>query len=197
MTPLGRLPLERGVVPFDIDSPPLPSSVVLDTSFVVDAMLTGQNRHSDASDYLAALATAGTTIYFNRLLELEFAEAAYKIALRERFGGKRDRKMRSDGRALRRASRLYENLSSAWSGVLGAFTWGVIELHEVSRKVQPLMRRGLGSYDSVHAASALTIGVEYLVTTDSGFGLVRETDLKILTHSSLLVATRRHRQRNI
>jgi predicted nucleic acid-binding protein len=163
----------------------------------VDAMLTGQPRHQAAYLYLAELAVNGTNIYFNRLLELELAEAAYKIAIREQFGSKRARDMRKDGRALRRANRLANNLSTAWTDVLTNFAWGVVELQDVSDKVQPLMRRGLGSYDAVHAATAMSLGVKHLVTTDNGFGMVRESDLTIVTHSSLLGATRRHRTRNI
>ena len=160
-------------------------------------MLTGQPRHQAAYLYLAKLAANGTNIYFNRLLELELAEAAYNIAIREQFGSKRAGDMRRDGRALRRANRLVNNLSTAWSGVLTNFAWGVVELQDVSDNVQPLMRRGLGSYDAVHAATALSLGVKHFVTTDNGFGMVRESDLTILTHSSLLEATRRHRMRNI
>ena len=170
---------------------------MLDTSFVVDAMLTGQSRHADAYRYLLMLAIADTHIYFNRLLELELAEAAYKIAIKEQFGNKRARDMRTDGRALRRASRLAGRLSAAWDGVLSNFTWGIVELHEVAAEAPLFMERGLASYDAVHAASAISLGVEHLVTTDSGFGMVKETDLTIVTHSSLLGATRRHRTRSI
>jgi hypothetical protein len=80
---------------------------------VVDAMLTGQTRHAEAYKYLLFLAVAGTNIFFNRLLELELAEASYKIAIKEQFNNKRARGMRTDGRALRRASRLCSNLTTA------------------------------------------------------------------------------------
>lgn len=174
-----------------------PEVVVLDTSFVVDALLVGQPRHPDAYRYLLLLAVAGTNVYFNRLLELELAEAAYKIAIKEQFGNRRARDMRTDGRALRRASRLVGRLITAWSGVLNTFTWGVVELRDVAPDVPTLMGRGLASYDAVHAQTAISLGVEHLVTTDSGFGMVAESDLTIITHSSLLSATRRHRTRNI
>jgi len=85
-------------------------------------MLTGQPRHTDAYRDLLLLAVADTHIYFNRLLELELAEAAYKIAIKEQFGNKRARDMRTDGRALRRASRLAGRLATAWTGVLSNFT---------------------------------------------------------------------------
>jgi predicted nucleic acid-binding protein len=81
--------------------------------------------------------------------------------------------------------------------VLGNFSWGVVELHDVTDDVPALMQRGLGSYDAVHAATAMSLGIEHIVTTDSGFGLVKESDLTIVTHNSLLGATRRHRTRSI
>lgn len=95
------------VLAFDASPRLLPDVVVLDTSFVVDALLTGQRGHKDANAYLLDPAMAGTRLYFNRLLELELAEAAYKIAMKERFGNRRAAVMRTDGRALRRASRLF------------------------------------------------------------------------------------------
>lgn len=187
----------RGVLAFDASPIPLPDAVVLDTSFVVDAMLTGQRRHTDANAYLLELAIAGTGVFFNRLLELELAEAAYKIAMKERFGNRRAAVMRTDGRALRRASRLVARVTSAWHAVLDSFSWGVVELSDVAGDVPVLMRRGLSSYDAVHAQSAISLGVRHLVTTDCGFGLVAPSDLTIVTHSSLLTATRRYRTRTM
>lgn len=182
---------------FDTASGTPPDVVVLDTSFVVDALLTGQRRHADASGYLLTLAIADTRVYFNRLLELELAEAAYKIAIKEQFGRKRAVDMRTDGRALRRASRLAERLATEWRGLLDSFSWGIVELDDVAPEVPVLMRRGLASYDAVHAQTAIALGVEHLVTTDTGFGLVAQSDLTIVTHSSLLTVTRRYRTRSI
>ncbi|MHB8245529.1 MAG: hypothetical protein ACYDGN_09275 [Acidimicrobiales bacterium] len=81
----------------------------------------------------------------SRLVELEPAEAAYKIAIKDEFGNKRARKMRTGGRALRRASRLVGRLATVWSGVLNNFSWGVVEPYGVTSDVPTLMRRGLGS----------------------------------------------------
>jgi predicted nucleic acid-binding protein len=136
-------------------------------------------------------------VYFNRLLDLELAEVAYKIAVKEQFGSRRARQMRSDGRALRRASRLAGKLSSSWDAVLDNFTWARAEVQDVTDEVPALMRRGLASYDAVHAATALRLGVGYLVTIDSGFGMVRQSDLTIVTEQTLLGACRRHRKRSI
>ena len=141
MSPRGRPALPRGVEAFDAPGHRPPEQAVLDTSFVVDALLVGQPRHPAAYRYLLLLAAVGTNVYFNRLLELELAEAAYKIAIKEQFGNKRARDMRTDGRALRRANRLVGRLMTAWSGLLNTFTWGVVEIHEIASEVPTLMGR--------------------------------------------------------
>jgi predicted nucleic acid-binding protein len=140
----------------------VPAEVVLDTSFIVDALLPSQERHVACRDYLERLVVGDTFVIFNRLLELELAEAAYKIALKERFGKRRFMEMRGDGRALRRASRLAGLLRESWSDVLDTLAWGRVELSESIGLVPDLMKRGLASYDAVHAATALTTNVRYL-----------------------------------
>ena len=198
MSPGGRPPLTHNVVAFNpAGGAPVLAGVVLDTSFVADALLVGQPRHAPCLGFLSFLAVWGTTVYFNRLLELELAEVAYKVAIKVRFGTRRARQMRTDGRALRRASRLADRLAPNWEGALANFSWARAEIEDVVDELPALMRRGLASYDAVHAATALKLGVGHLVTTDSGFGLVRQPDLTIVTDQSLLVACRRHRKRSI
>jgi len=136
-------------------------------------------------------------LYFSRLLDLELAETAYRIALTERFGTKRHRAMRTDGRALRRAFRLTTQLQESWLAVLAASRWARVEVEVVMPDVPLLMARGLGSYDAVHAATAIAVGVNALVTLDKGFGLVREEDLVIVTDATYLRGCRQHRKRQI
>lgn len=118
-----------------------------------------------------------TEVYLNRFLNLELSEVAYKIATKERFGNNRARGMRATGPVLRRAGRLAERLPWSWDGILANFTWARAEVLEVADEVPSLMRRGLASYDAVHASTVLKLDVDHLVTTDSGFGLVRPSDL--------------------
>ena len=80
---------------------------------------------------------------------------------------------------------------------LANFTWACAGIEDVVDAYPLLMWRGLASYDAVHAATALKLGVGHLVTTDSGFGLVRQPDSTIVTDQSLLAACRRHRKRSI
>lgn len=181
----GRRPLDRGVLPFDTPDAPLPPVVVLDTSFVIDALIPTQPLHRVCADYLKRLQSAQTAVAFNRLLELEVPEAAYKIALKERFG-RNFLRMRGDGRALRRAGRLADELERSWRDVLDTFRWAVVEVADVVDEVPGLMRRGLGSYDSAHAATAIVAGIEHLVTLDTGFGRADQADLTVLTDSSRL-----------
>ena len=56
------------------------------------------------------LAEAGTTFYFNRLLELELEETSFLIALKERHP-KNWRRYRYDGRVRPRASRLMDEVT--------------------------------------------------------------------------------------
>ena len=62
-----------------------------------------------------------TVIYFSRLLELELAEAAFKIALVEKYGDKAWKRKRSDGRVRRRAGRLSSKLMQSWGEILDTF----------------------------------------------------------------------------
>lgn len=96
---MGRPPQTRGVYAFNAGKPFRPAAgVVLDTSFVIEALIPEQPLHGPCRDYLSHLVASEMTLFFNRLLELELQEAAYKIALREKFGSKRGKAMRSDGR---------------------------------------------------------------------------------------------------
>jgi len=49
---------------------------VLDTSFVVHALIRTQPSHQPALEFLQRLAEAETLILYNRLLEVELAETA-------------------------------------------------------------------------------------------------------------------------
>lgn len=174
----------------------MPAAVVFDTSFLVDALLPGQTHHLACRRYLERVVSADTFVVFNRLLELELAEAAYKVALKERFGN-RSMRMRGDGRALRRAARLAEKMQQSWVEVLDAIPWGRVELDEVVDLVPDLMKRGLASYDAAHVATAQVAEIEHLVTIDAGFGRTSETDLTVLVDSSRVASCRRHRTRAI
>lgn len=56
MPPVGRPPAARGVYSFEALVVP-PREVVLDASFVVDALITSQSRHDDCQAFLTDMAT--------------------------------------------------------------------------------------------------------------------------------------------
>ena len=94
----GRQPNHLGVHSFEHNTLLLPDAATLDTSFVVNALLPNETLHAQCSSYLQRLAQHGTTVYFNRLLEIELAEAAVKLALIEKHGRPNWRSARLDGR---------------------------------------------------------------------------------------------------
>ena len=84
MRPRGRPPLSRAVHSFEDPDVPLPARVVLDTSFVVEALIGSQPLHRACQDFLVRLAGAGTELVYSRLLEGELHETAFLLALKER-----------------------------------------------------------------------------------------------------------------
>jgi predicted nucleic acid-binding protein len=60
-----------------------PDQLVLETSFVVDALIPSQARHAECEGFLENIGRARSRVFVNRFLELELWEATYRIALRE------------------------------------------------------------------------------------------------------------------
>jgi predicted nucleic acid-binding protein len=79
----GRPPLPR-VWSIDDRSIEVPREVVLDTSFVVEALIVSQPLHEPCLGYLLRLVEAETRIVFSHLLEMELYEATFQLALKER-----------------------------------------------------------------------------------------------------------------
>jgi predicted nucleic acid-binding protein len=176
----GRPGATQAVYPLGEPTLTPPAEVVLDTSFVVEALLPSQPRHEECGGFLARLVSDGVVVFFNRLLELEMIEAVYRLTLIERFGKKDWRRRRFDGRARRRASRLAREMLGSWNAVLRAADHGVVELEQVVDEVPGLMARfGLSSYDAVHVATAGRLRVRSLVTLDTGFAAVPASELEL------------------
>lgn len=191
----GRPPLPRGVFSFE-DTNPVPNEILLDTSFVLEALLRAQPLHAQCSAYLDRLVEAGPVVGFNRLLELELIETAFKLALVERYGNRGWRRARYDGRARRRAGRLMEEMRDAWATLLRSLNYLRIEVHEVADNAGPLMGAyGLASYDAIHVATALYAEIAAVVTLDTGFALVPEDSLLVLINSTRVGPCRRNRSR--
>lgn len=82
----------------------MPNQLTVDTSFVVDALVPAQHRHRAASDYLAAMISAQPLVVFNRLLEIELLDTAFRLAIKERHGSSGLEDRLADGRVRRRAA---------------------------------------------------------------------------------------------
>jgi predicted nucleic acid-binding protein len=181
----GRPPAARGVYSFkDVLVPP--AEIVLDTSFVVDALITTQPRHEVCLRFLIESRRAQTTVFFNRLLEAELWEAAYAVALRKLHPRRRIAEIRLDGRARRRAKRLRAQVEEEWNAALDALDWNAVEVGEVRSWLPDLMAYGLSSYDAVHAATAAYVDVRPFVTLDYHFSFVPQGWLELYVPTNRL-----------
>jgi predicted nucleic acid-binding protein len=167
-----------------------PGEVVLDTSFVVDALVPSQVRHEECQRFLAALVDANATVVYNRLLEAELWEAAYGIALQELHPGKPRKTARRDGRSRRRAKRLRGEVATAWTDVLDNLNSIPIEVGEVAGLVPTQMEYGLKSYDAVHVATAIYAATRAFVASDYEFSFVPRRDLDLYIVSGKVAACR-------
>jgi predicted nucleic acid-binding protein len=172
----GRPAATRGIYALDDLQIP-PPEIVVETTFVADARLPSQLHHRECRGFLDLL--AGSTVYFNELLETELGETAYTIAIRELHGTGRKSKLRIDGRTRRRAIRLQRQLEAAWRKTLGVLDWVSVSVGEVSAWVPEMMKYGLASNDAVHAATAAYADVRAMATTDFGFVRVPSRHLEL------------------
>jgi len=192
---LGRPPLPRNVFSFEAPDRPIPDLVTLDTSFVVNALLSAERHHIAARQFLQILATNNTTLVYNHLLELELREVAFRLPIRDAYP-KDWRRRRHDGRTLRGARRLVAETMSAWEQLLTAFAYAVVQVDAVYDRVPELMgRHGLASYDAVHAATAEAYGGSGIVTTDARFASVPSSRLTLYVDAGRLASCRRMRAR--
>src|SRR5271167_2278960 len=103
--PGGRRPATRGVFAIEDQELLLPDPIALDTSFVVEALIATQPLHGVCSAFLTRIDESGVSVATSELLRVELAEAAFAIALKERWGGQW-RRHRADGRSRPPAGRL-------------------------------------------------------------------------------------------
>ena len=189
----GRRAGTRGV--FAIEDPALllPDPIALDTSFVVEATISTQPLHGPCTAFAERILDTGVTVVASELLEVELAEAAFAIALKERWGGQW-RRHRTDGRVRRRGKRLVADVTARYRQLVAAVRYVPVPLGRISDQAATLMAdHGLASYDAVHAATAIAAGCEAIVTTDTGFGLLPSSTLVIYTDRSRVASARNKR----
>jgi predicted nucleic acid-binding protein len=191
MPPVGRRPAERNVFSFEgrLLAPP---ELVLDTTFVVDALAITQPRHDACRAFLDAIRDSGSVVYFNTLLVVELWEAAYAIKLRRRHGGQW-RRHRHDRRSLRPAKALRDTLHDAWRTALQTLSVVAVDFGEVVDGTPEFMGYGLSSSDAVHAATAAYVDVRSFVTLDYHFSLVPARQLELYVPQSRVGACRKRR----
>lgn len=110
----GRPRRERGVLSLAAIPPDV---LVLETSAVIEALMTDRPHHAAYADYVARCVEQGTTFAYSDLLELELAQACVNITLRRLHAG-RWFSHRRDGRALRPARKLTDQALAAWFELL-------------------------------------------------------------------------------
>jgi predicted nucleic acid-binding protein len=188
--PRGRPAATRGVFAIEDATLVLPGRVALDTSLIVRALIETQPLHAACSGFLDRLVEAEVTLVTSELLEVELAEAAFGIALKERWGGDW-RRHRRDGRVRRRAQRLLADVQSRFELLLDSVDHLAVPVAPVARDAAVLMTAyGLASYDAVHAASAIAAGAEAIATTDAGFALLPASLLLIYADRSRVASCR-------
>ena len=195
MRPRGRPPLPRGVWSIEDPSIAVPDEVLVDTSFVVEALIVSQPLHEPCLTFFLRLVEAETSVVFSGLLEIELYEVAFQLALKERHP--RDwKRFRHDGRARPRANRLLADVAASWDTVLEYVDYERVELAQVADRVPDLMTRyALASYDAIHVATAIDSGVRSVVTLDAGFAAVPASELTLYVDASRVAACRARRIR--
>jgi predicted nucleic acid-binding protein len=190
----GRRPATRGVFAIEDQALVLPDPIALDTSFVVEALLSTQPLHAVCDDFLTRIGDSGVTVVTSDLLAVELAETAFAIALKERWG-RRWRGHRTDGRARRPATHLLNDTISRYETLLLSLDHFPVPLADTANVARNFMTSyGIASYDAVHAASAIAADAEAIVTLDTGFGLLPASVLTVYTDRSRLASCRKKRQ---
>jgi len=173
----------------------LPDPIALDTSFVVEALIATQPLHGVCSPSSHSIFESGVSVATSELLRVELAEAAFAIALKERWAGQW-RRQRTDGRSRPRAGRLLDHTLIRHDKMLGSLTHISIPLGDITTVATSFMTAyGLASYDAAHAASAIAAGAEAIVTIDTAFALLPSSMLMVYTDRSRVASCRGKRPR--
>jgi predicted nucleic acid-binding protein len=185
----------RGVYAIEDPALLLADPLALDTSFVVEALIETQPLHDRCAEFAERIAETGVRVVTSELLQIELAEAAFAIALKERWG-RQWRQHRTDGRVRRRGRRLLGEVSDRYELLLSAVPHIEIPVGRIAAAAASVMTdHGLASYDAVHAATAIAAGCQAIVTTDTGFALLPTSTLAIYTDRSRVGSARNKRPR--
>ena len=193
--PTQRGAATRGVYAIEDSALLLPDPLALDTSFVVEALIETQPLHGRCAEFAARIVESGVRVVTSELLQVELAEAAFAIALKERWG-RQWRRHRTDGRVRRRGRRLLDEVAVRYELLVSSVPHVSVPLGRISAAAAAVMAdHGLASYDAVHAATAIATGSQAIVTTDTGFALLPASTLAIYIDRSRLAPARNKRPR--
>jgi predicted nucleic acid-binding protein len=193
--PGGRRPVPHNVFAIEDGQLPLPETIALDTSFVVEALLPTEPLHSVCDAFLTRIVDSGVIVVTSDLLAAELAEATFANAMKERWAGKW-RAHRTDGRSRPRAARRMNDTISRYETLLLSIDHFPVPLGDITTAATKFMADyGIASYDAIHAASAIGAGAQAIVTLDTGFALLPATELSVYTDRSRLASCRKKRGR--
>lgn len=160
---------------------------------MVEALIESQPLHAVCKGFMQEIVDAGVSVVRSNLLEVELAEAVFAIALKERWGA-RWRRHRTDGPLDVACAGYSPRRPSATTPSWPRFRTARVPVGQVAADAVILMADyGLASYEAVHAASAVAVGAEAIITTDTGFALLPSKLLAIYTDRSRVAACRRNR----
>lgn len=150
------------------------ADVYLDTSLIVDVLITGAPNWHASNAFIARLVTENSRVYFSQIAYLEISEAIRKLATKQQVP-----------EDLRQQYRLHRwgvdaHVRHEWMDFglrqFALFRQRFAELFEVPFR-EPLWRQsidlmaqyGLKGHDAIHVATALNEGVQLLATNDGDF----------------------------
>ena len=202
-----RLPCYR-----NLEIAELPPILYFDTSFIIQAIVDGQEYHSESKAFIERLANLPPEeqpyIVFSDFLKTELRCAIISICIKNRFG--RDAKVLEQIRVnpdlLKEFYPKAELAEKALSGIMRRFTnWASIPLTEkINENSSLLMKKyRLASYDAIHVATMEDYDIKDIVAFDWGIDeLPRYTKYSVWTcgerrRKAVTINWRRRQNRNI
>jgi len=158
---------------------PNPPILYIDTTFIVDAIVEGQEHHEKSLEFIEKLAKDSKTqpiIIYSDLLRIEFRCAIIGICIRNKYDLK-DKSIHDLIKAhpdvIKEFYPEVEEAEKQFQEILQRFVHRTsVEINEdIIKKSGDLMQRyRLGSYDAVHVATMEFWGIKDIVSYDWSFG---------------------------
>jgi predicted nucleic acid-binding protein len=137
----------------------VPPFVVVDTSAAVEVLVVDAERRDAYRSLFAELRRAGTGLVFCDLLELELIEAAFTWDLR-RGADPRWRGKRKTGSPFAERRPLELSIVDEWRSFVRGGKHAMVRGHDyIDGAIHLMHRTGLSSYDAIHAAAAISLGL--------------------------------------